>query len=336
MFLKLRFGAYKKLLSLLPFLLLLPFLANSQSAQPGDIVITEFMADPDAVSDDDGEYVELYNRRSYSINIDGFTLSDDSNTSHLIDNGGTLEIPAESFIVLARSDSPGFTSDYVFGSGFSLTNSSDEIVLKNSAGIEIARLNYNSSEAGKSSELNDIQNVDANGEASASNYIAATNQLSNGDYGTPGNQGQASLAENPTVRILQSTFSVEENSGTGAITVIIEDPDGDAVEVDLVFDEENSQAEPEDFTSSSPVTISFPASASDGDMQTVYPPHNDSNFEGNEEAIFTLSNITTSGSATIANATSTTLTIEDDDQPDVVINEINADPGGDADGKWYS
>ncbi|NIW44680.1 MAG: hypothetical protein GWN14_16030, partial [candidate division Zixibacteria bacterium] len=53
---------------------------------PGDLVITEFMANPAAVLDSDGEYVEFYNNTGSAIDINGFTLRDDGTNSHTISN----------------------------------------------------------------------------------------------------------------------------------------------------------------------------------------------------------------------------------------------------------
>ncbi len=313
-----------------------------QAVVPGDIIITEFMANPDATSDSNGEYVELYNKRSVAINIDGFILKDDGSNSHTIDNGGTLNIPAESFIVLAISGSPGFTPDYTYNTGgsFSLGNADDEIILTNASGSEIARVNYTSSQVstGISAELNAISNVDENGQIAPSDFQNSESALGNNDSGSPGSAGSTNLNENPTIRFSESNATVSESDGAITIEVVLEDPDGNAVDVDVVFQQSISIAEGTDFTTSTTQTVSFGSGASDGDTQNAsFTLANDSDYEGTESAEFILSNISTSGDASISGQTDYTLTIEDDETPDVVINEIHADPdatgtNGDADG----
>ena len=50
---------------------------------PGDLLITEFMADPLNVGDSSGEYFEIYNTTGSPIDINGWIISDDgSNTRH--------------------------------------------------------------------------------------------------------------------------------------------------------------------------------------------------------------------------------------------------------------
>lgn len=324
---------YKIILIVIIFLGFVPKGAYSQSPQPGDIVITEYMPKPSSVK----EYVELYNKRSVPFNIDGFKLKDDGSDSHTIDNGGTLTIPAESFIVISLDASDYFTVDYVY-SGVSLNDSGDEIVLTNGNGTEIARVNYTgtSVEQGKADVLDDIQNVGSEGQADISNYRNSNDDISDsGDKGSPGAKGSSTptvLDEDPTVRILKSSFTASEGSGSKAITVILEDPDGSAVDVDLARDTEESESESGDFEESSPVTLSFSSSANDGDSLFAYTPTEDTDHEGDEASTFYLTNLSTSGNATIAYADTTELTITDNDNPNVVLNEIYADPADDANG----
>jgi len=155
---------------------------------PGDLIITEWMANPATLADADGEYVEFYNTTSSTIDINGWVLKDDDTDSHTINNGGALNIPAGGFLVLAIGTSPGFTPDYVFSST-ALANSGDEIVLMSGA-TEIARINYSNGDpfgAGTSAELNDIANH-VNGVTQQSDYTAATENY-NGDLGSPGSFG---------------------------------------------------------------------------------------------------------------------------------------------------
>ncbi|MCB2200421.1 lamin tail domain-containing protein [bacterium] len=110
-------------------LTLLVALWGTASAQ---IVITEIMNNPSAVSDSDGEFVELYNSTASAIDIDGWTLADNGSDSHVIDNGGELLVPAFGYLVLGiNSDSGtngGITVAYQY-SGISMANGDDEVML---------------------------------------------------------------------------------------------------------------------------------------------------------------------------------------------------------------
>ena len=108
----------------------------------GDLVISEFLANPDGVADVAGEWIELYNASSLEIDLQGFELYDDTGDSHVI--ADSLLLPAGTRIVLARNGD-FVTNGSVFAayeySNFSLGNGADEIVV-GFDGIEIDRFNY--------------------------------------------------------------------------------------------------------------------------------------------------------------------------------------------------
>jgi hypothetical protein len=305
---------------------------------PGDIIITEFMANPSAVTDANGEYVEIYNKRSVSFDLDGFILKDNGSDSHTIT--GPLVIGAESFLVLALNGDTGtnggLTANYVITSGFSLTNSADEIVLTNASGTEIARVSWSSSSyagSGIAEELNALSDVDHNGEAESADYSNASTTYGDGDNGSPGVAGSTDLSEDPTIRFVQGSETFDETEGTVNIGVILEDADGNTVDVDVIYNEEESSTEPSDFTSIATGSLSFSTAASGDETKTVsFEIHSDTEYEGAEYGFFELSNLSTTGAATISGDTTYTLNITDDDTPNVVINEVNKDPAEDADG----
>jgi len=170
-------------------------LLHAQSA--GDLIITEFMADPDGISDTNGEYVELYNTTASDINISGWTIKDTASNSHTIDvaNGQTM-VPANGFLVLGKSDSLYNRRDYVISSSFSLGNTSDQIVLEDEFGQVICQIYYrdgNKFGTGIALELDSILNH-LHGVTHDSNYVAATDSLFGSDKGSPGAAGNTVIA----------------------------------------------------------------------------------------------------------------------------------------------
>lgn len=313
----------------------LSMLATAYSQAPGDIIITEFIADPSAVADSKGEYIELYNKRSVSFDLEGFKIKDDGTDSHTI--VGSLVIPAESFIVLGINDTTavnnGVTVNYVY-TGFGLTNSTDEIVLTTAIGTEIARVNYTTSTSGKSRELDALSDVGSNGTTDFSNYSNSTTAQGS-DFGSPGSAGSTNLTETPTIRFTKSSETFAETGGAVNIGVILEDADGNTVNVDVVYSEPKSSTEPSDFTSINTVSLSFTTAASGDETKTAaFTITNDTDYEGAEFGFFDLSNLSTTG-ATVLNAagdSTYTLKITGNDAPNVVINEVNPDPDADANG----
>jgi hypothetical protein len=115
-----------------------------QAADPGDVIINEVMQNPMAVGDSQGEWFELYNDSGHDIDINGWVIRDDASNVHAIDHGGPLIIPAKGYLVLGNNadqmTNGGYECDYEY-SGFTLSNSDDEIVLEEN-GTEIDRINY--------------------------------------------------------------------------------------------------------------------------------------------------------------------------------------------------
>lgn len=159
---------------------------------PGDIIINELMVDPDMVADDDGEYIELFNRTPSGIDLNGWVLMDAGIDYHVIDNGGSLIIGPEEFMVLARNgifeENGGVNADYEY-SGFVLSNSSDEVILVDTQGMAIDSLVYSSElefplETGSSMELRNQYWDNTLGIT----WLAARESFGAGDLGSPGSE----------------------------------------------------------------------------------------------------------------------------------------------------
>jgi len=100
-------------------------------AKPGDLVITEFMKDPTAVSDGSGEWVEIRSNLPWRLDLEGVVLSDSSGASFMLQNGGAgiMLRPRQRFVIGSNADfaTNGGVDVDIEWSGFSLKNSSDEI-----------------------------------------------------------------------------------------------------------------------------------------------------------------------------------------------------------------
>lgn len=104
-------------------------------AQTGDVVITEFMANPAPREDSTGEWLEVYNTTGGSIDLQDWTLKSGATESHTIDSEVT--VPADGRAILGVSSDPAgngdVTPDYVYNSVF-LANDSDSLRLVDTSG----------------------------------------------------------------------------------------------------------------------------------------------------------------------------------------------------------
>ncbi|WP_422050833.1 ExeM/NucH family extracellular endonuclease [Shimia sp.] len=168
---------------------------NNDFVPPAELVISEIMQNPAAVSDTNGEYFEVYNAGSRVFDMNGYTISDNDFDSHVIDNGGPLLIQPGAYLVFGRNadaaSNGGVAVDYQY-SGVFLANGADEVVLTDIEGREIDRVEYDGGPLfpdpnGASMELVDLaaDNNDGN------NWTAAIQSFGDGDLGTPGDANGA-------------------------------------------------------------------------------------------------------------------------------------------------
>ena len=155
------------------------FTGFSHAMTVSDLLISEVMVNPAALSDTQGEWFELYNPTTDEINLRALTLGDDGSDLHRIESD-LLILPGQ-YLTLARFTDPGFVPDYIYDD-FTLTNTEDEIVFSDGT-LDLLRLEYSGgfAVAGQSRTLTELPMI-------ASNYdlTLATLNYGLGDIGTPG------------------------------------------------------------------------------------------------------------------------------------------------------
>ncbi len=157
---------------------------------PGDLVITEVMQNPYAVSDSAGEWFEVYNGTGLDIDLNGLEVSDSSGASFIVNS--SLVAGAGAYAVFARNGNPavngGVNVDYVWTS-FGLGNTSDDIILSY-GGVELDRVGWDDGASfpdpvGASMGLSpDAIDALLNNDGSA--WCESSSIFGDGDFGTPG------------------------------------------------------------------------------------------------------------------------------------------------------
>ncbi|MEM9588374.1 MAG: lamin tail domain-containing protein [Planctomycetota bacterium] len=149
---------------------------------PAELVISEYMANPAALPDSEGEYFELYNSGAAAISFD--TISDDGSDNFVFTT--PISVAPGEFVVLGNTAQSYV--DFVYTPYF-LANGADEIVVSSGA-TELARVNYSNGDpfgAGVAVVLEDVF-------GSPLNYIAEVSTFSTGDIGSPGVAGSTITA----------------------------------------------------------------------------------------------------------------------------------------------
>ena len=236
-----------KKLYFLFLLTLISFSAFSQNL--GDIVITEIMKNPVLVSDDYGEWFEVHNSTSNSIDLQNWVIRDQPGSSQ---NSTTITnsviVPAGGYIAMGRggvTDSSvsdfngGLTYAYVYASSFSMANGSDEVILEapdGSGGFTVidevfySDANFPDS-TGVSMQLDSAALTSDNNDGS--NWCNGTQAYNGQDIGTPGSANntcdpvcEASLGSATTncdaITTGTDTYSVTlAFSGAGTTTFVV-------------------------------------------------------------------------------------------------------------------
>ena len=192
----------------------------AEAASAGDVVISEVMQNPSAVADSSGEWFELFNQGSQTVNLNGWVIRDADTDSHTI--AQDVFISPGSYIVLGRNGNSGTNGGISVAyqySGMTLANGADEIILENGSGTLVDQIYYDGGPAwpdpaGASMELSTVS-VDNNVGA---NWSAATELMASGDKGTPGTgpdsgSGGGGAGNAVITEIMQNPAAVSDNRG---------------------------------------------------------------------------------------------------------------------------
>jgi len=171
------------------------------------IVITEIMPNPGAVSDSYGEWIEIYNTTDSTIDIAGWMIKDAGSDEHVISNDAMsiLVVPGDYF-VLARNGNEalngGLVADYAY-TGFTLSNTEDEIILTDAADAIVDEVHYTNAWIFGNSIAMEIHDLESNNNV-AENWYASTVQYGDGDYGTPGTDWQGTVGIDEKIGIAET------------------------------------------------------------------------------------------------------------------------------------
>jgi len=110
-----------------------------------ELWVSEVQADPKAVRDRLGEYIELYNPSSNSIRLNGWRLSDMNQDTHTVQATRPIVIQGHGYLVLGvnsnSSTNGGILVDYQY-QHFNLSNREDQVRLEDACGNLVDEFAY--------------------------------------------------------------------------------------------------------------------------------------------------------------------------------------------------
>ena len=178
-------------------------------ANPGDVVITEIMQNPSAVSDSNGEWFELYNTTAGSIDLNGWRVADADNDTIIIQQDQPLLIGAGEYLVLGnnadQNTNGGVPVNYAFnGNALTLSNGTDELILIAPDSVVVDSVGWDDgitfpdpTGASLSLQAPNLENSDGD------NWCVAMTPYGDGDLGTPGSENDCINTTSPDLQITE-------------------------------------------------------------------------------------------------------------------------------------
>lgn len=215
---------------------------------PGDLIITELMPNPAAVSDADGEWFEVAVQRDVDLN--GLTIGNNDPADGIDDtvaDNACLPVTAGSLLIFARNldtATNGGLPEAVAEFGFGLVNGDARLFIGHDDGAThtvVDEVTWASSSAGVSLNL-DPDEIDAAANDLAENFCPGESPYGDGDLGTPGAANRECPVVPPPGMCLDVVMSAVRpivKPAPGELTIteflanpdIIGDPDGEWIEI---------------------------------------------------------------------------------------------------------
>jgi len=159
----------------------------------GDLLITEIMYNPSALSDTEGEWFEIYNNSDQMINLQNLVLERNGVNRHVIMD--PVELSPGSYFIFQRADTATNASNsYVYDSDIVLPNTGAVLAISNEGtetepGTLIFSVNYGGENfpAGTGASISLNPNMNNPSDAiSGTSWCTSSTPYHTGDLGTPG------------------------------------------------------------------------------------------------------------------------------------------------------
>ncbi len=219
---------------------------------PGDVVITEYMPNPDAATDDEGEWFEIYVGADVDLNGLAITKFGDEEPTDIIGSVDCLRATAGSYHVFGRSNDPTLNGglpavDFLYTLSMSNTSENGTGFSVGWGGQFLDTVTWTDSGTGASSQLDrGILDPIANDEEGA--FCESEDPYGDGDLGSPGVENPRCAVEPPEGSCVDADGALRQivQPSVGALWITefmadpaaVGDPDGEWFEIyaDAAFD----------------------------------------------------------------------------------------------------
>jgi hypothetical protein len=171
-------------------------------AQEGGLIVTEIHCDPRELSDEVGEWIEIYNPTDEAIDLRGWSLEDRRFDAHQIRSDDPLLVQPGAYVVLARRaeilQGMGLSILYAYGDDFILDDVQDEVLLIDENGVLDDGIAYDRSKDWPGLYGHSMEWMGKGNNQQPGSWQNAQYKFFAGDYGSPGTKnGTPPLGEAP-------------------------------------------------------------------------------------------------------------------------------------------
>ncbi len=158
---------------------------QTQQLNAGDLIVTEIMANPKAVTDTNGEWIEIYNTTNQPIDLTSLQIVKDTTKKPI--SGTNLIIGANSHFVIAKTESSLVSYNALCAFSTTILPNSGATISLEINGVTIDSMTYPATAESKSWQLSSTKYNHIDNDEYA-NWCVGTTAISgeNSDLGTPG------------------------------------------------------------------------------------------------------------------------------------------------------
>lgn len=164
---------------------------NTAPPEPGDLVMTELLYDPEAVDDQVGEFIEIFNLSTKTIDLNGLVITNQAAATVGLSAEQPMELESGSYFLIGASEDIGtggsVLADFV-AAEFSMSNSGDHISLTYNGEIidEVTYDNGGGFPAAQGAAISlDPSHLNAADNDQGTSWCLAVASFGTGDLGTP-------------------------------------------------------------------------------------------------------------------------------------------------------
>ena len=149
---------------------------------PGEVIFTEWLSNPDSITESNGEWFELLNLTTKTLDLNGCTVTNQASASSTLSASHML---ANNVFVFARNTDPAQNGGIIVDGLSTVPLLSSGSLTLACAGVTIDAVSWSGETSGQTASLDPDHNTAADNDVAANYCLGAIGYGTGGDLGTP-------------------------------------------------------------------------------------------------------------------------------------------------------